>query len=98
MNYKNKGNYKVEPRSTISATIPTRLWAMAKNNNISWSKATTFGIQFLLADNDVEGYEYPICNYSRKMIRIQKRLQEAYEKIEKLESQIKKNGNKGKGN
>lgn len=57
-----------EPRTTISTSISNKAWNLAKTENISWSKALEFGIEFLSADE--VGLDYPKCNLDDKCKRL----------------------------
>lgn len=71
-------------KTTISTTIEQSTWNEAKENSIAWSDALEFGIKFFIADK--EGYDYPACKLSNKILALQKVIRDQSEEIERLQN------------
>lgn len=66
----------------ISTTVDALLHQSARDNNISWTDALQFGIQFFVADK--EGFGYPDNKLSEKIKKMSATIQQQAEEIERL--------------
>ena len=77
------------PRVSITTSIGSDSWNLAKENDISWTDALEFGIEFLVADKDPYSNDYPKNNLSNKMQKIIEHRNALLIEIEDLKQGIK---------
>lgn len=70
------------PKFTITTTVDTNTWELAKREGINWNDALEFGIKFLSAD--VEGVDYPNCNLTKKLEKVVKQRNDALGQLEEF--------------
>ncbi len=70
-------------KSNVNCSIESEIKEGARNLNIEFSRALTFGIQFRLAE--MSDLEYPPNLLTYKIERLAERLDEANRRIEELE-------------
>jgi hypothetical protein len=68
----------------ITTSIDNVLWQKAKDNDISWSNALEFGIQFLTAER--EGIDYPPCKLLGRIANLQTALSQKCQEVEDLKN------------
>ena len=83
------GGKKRDPIIQVSANVKSKVWALAKDNNIGWSDALEFGILMLNAEkHDGLEYEYPKSKILDKLHRIARNFQAKAVECEALRDQL----------
>ena len=83
------GGKKRDPIIQVSANVKSKVWALAKDNNVGWSDALEFGILFLVAEKD-DGLisPYPDNKVLNKLHKIVKNFQAKSQECEALRDQL----------
>lgn len=80
--------WKAPKRTNITTSINSKVWEIAKQNNISWNQALEFGIRFLVADRD--GIYWPDCNLKEKLHNVVKHRNKLLIENQNLREQVPK--------
>ena len=78
------GNENNSPGKQTSIVIPSDLWIQAKQHLIEFRAALIFGINFKIAEK--RGFDYPANLLQEKIVRLQEKLKEKCEEVEKLKT------------
>jgi len=78
--------WKAPTRTNITTSIDSKVWEIAKQNNIAWTDALEFGVKFLIADRD--GVDYPDCNLQDKLHKMVKHRNALLTEVTGLREQV----------
>jgi len=69
-------------KTNITTSIKNEIWMLAKQCNLNWNEALEFGIQFILAEDDI--CDYPKCKLYEKVEKLTVKLSEVSQELNDL--------------
>ena len=72
------------PKVNITTSINNELWNHAKQNNLAWNDALSFGVEFKLAELGI--CEYPPTKLSSKVETLVEKLSEVSQELSDLKN------------